>query len=266
MAEMTTTVAETHNGGICPFSSIADFADAQRMAKALASSSMVPDAFQERIAGAAAVPNCLIALELANRLQTSIFMIMQNMYVIHGRPAFSAQFVIASIQSCGRFSALKYRWTVDQKTGKKTGCRAYATELRTGEELEGSEITLEMAEKEGWSTKGGSKWKTMPEQMLRYRAASFFGRLYAPDIMMGIKTPEEIEDSTPAQTTAKFEPVATPKTAIEELNSLVEKKEPEPVTVEVVAVEDENTATVPKAEASMMERVAELKEQTKGSK
>ena len=53
---------------------------------------------------------------------------------------------------------------------------------------------MQMAKDEGWSTKNGSKWKTMPEQMLRYRSASFFGRIYAPEILMGFKTTDEVED------------------------------------------------------------------------
>lgn len=40
----------------------------------------------------------------------------------------------------------------------------------------------------------GSKWKTMPQLMLRYRAASFFSSLNCPELTMGIYTKEEIED------------------------------------------------------------------------
>ena len=71
---------------------------------------------------------------------------------------------------------------------------AYATEKATGEILEGPTITLAMANAEGWASKTGSKWKTMPDLMLRYRAAAFFGRLYAPEIMMGMHSVEEIGD------------------------------------------------------------------------
>jgi hypothetical protein len=53
---------------------------------------------------------------------------------------------------------------------------------------------MEMAKAEGWIDKTGSKWKTMPELMLKYRAAAFFGRLYAPEIMMGLYSADEIVD------------------------------------------------------------------------
>ncbi|WP_151984713.1 recombinase RecT, partial [Acinetobacter radioresistens] len=74
-------------------------------------------------------------------------------------------------------------------------CKAWAIETATGERLESAEISMEMAVKEGWYQKNGSKWQTMPEQMLRYRAASFFGRIYAPEVLMGIRTQEEEQDA-----------------------------------------------------------------------
>ena len=72
---------------------------------------------------------------------------------------------------------------------------AWVVEKTTGERLESTPITMEMAVKEGWYQKNGSKWQSMPEQMLRYRAASFFGRIYAPDLLMGLRTQEEEMES-----------------------------------------------------------------------
>jgi hypothetical protein len=64
-----------------------------------------------------------------------------------------------------------------------------------------------MAKAEGWFAKNGSKWKTMPELMLRYRAAAFFGRLYAPDVLNGMHATEEAEDigDRPRNVTARTE-------------------------------------------------------------
>ena len=67
-------------------------------------------------------------------------------------------------------------------------------ERATNERLVGSRVTLAMAKDEGWSTKSGSKWKTMPEQMMMYRAAAFFVRAYAPEISMGLQTADELAD------------------------------------------------------------------------
>lgn len=192
----TTTAVSTEvqaapvtHGMIEPFSCIKSFEDAQRMSACLAASTMVPTQFR----GPEGRANCVVAFELASRLRMSPLLIMQNMYLIQGRPSFSTQFIITAISRCGRFGSLKYKMRRDAN-GRALGCTAYATELATGEVIEGPEITMEMAQAEGWSTKSGSKWKTMPEVMLRYRAAAFFGRLYAPDVLLGYTTTEELID------------------------------------------------------------------------
>ena len=90
------------------------------------------------------------------------------------------------------------RFRATGEKGKPSwGCIAYATDKESGETLESIEVTMQMAADEGWSTKSGSKWKTMPELMLRYRAAAFFTRLYCPEISMGLHTSEEMEDIAP---------------------------------------------------------------------
>lgn len=160
--------------------------------------------------------NCVIALNMANRLGADALMVMQNLYLIEGRPSWSSQFIISAINSCGRFSALRFEledlgekeveyqetsWANGRKQNitkkikiNNLSCVAHAIERETGERIESSKITMEMAVKEGWYGKNGSKWQTMPEQMLRYRAASFFGRVYAPELLMGLRSAEEEQD------------------------------------------------------------------------
>lgn len=161
---------------------------AQRQAKALSMSTVIPKEYQNNI------PNTMVALEMAQRIGASPLMVMQNLHIIHGKPSWSSTFIIAALNSCGRFSALRFDMHKDK-------CRALANEISTGEVLEGPWITLEMAKSEGWSTKPGSKWKTMPDLMMRYRAAAFFGRLYAPEIMMGMYTEYEQNDMQPIKAT-----------------------------------------------------------------
>ena len=60
--------------------------------------------------------------------------------------------------------------------------------------IEGPVVTIGIAKAEGWYQKKGSKWVTMPEQMLRYRAASWFIRTTAPELSMGLQTVEEQQD------------------------------------------------------------------------
>jgi hypothetical protein len=160
---------------------------AQRKAKVYANSTLVPKDYQGNIG------NVLIAENMARRMEADVLMVMQNLYVVHGRPGWSSQFLIATFNSCGRFSALRYEF-VGKPGTDNWGCCAYATELDTGEKLKGTTVTMSMANAEGWVKKNGSKWQTMPEQMLRYRAASFFIRTTAPEIGMGLMTKEELED------------------------------------------------------------------------
>lgn len=232
-AELMPVQTGQPEGLICPFNNIGSFENAWRMAGCLSASSIVPNAFR----GPEGRANAMIALELASRLQTSVFMVMQHLYIIQGRPAFSSQFIIAAIQACGRFSALKYKKRYDQN-GKITGCRAYATELSSGDTIEGPEVTMEMAKEEGWLTKNGSKWRTMPEVMMTYRAASFFGRLYAPDVMMGFRSDDEVVESEQAAATITPMPARVDKTA--ELNALLEEP-PTPAKQEAPAAEKAQT-------------------------
>jgi hypothetical protein len=194
---ITTDIAtrEPRDTALMPgFTSGAAWELAQRVAKAFASSTIVPESYRGNVA------NCLIALEMANRIGASPLLVMTNLYVVHGTPAWSSKFLIASLNQCGRFSAIRYEFLPD-----RTGCRAWTVEKATGERIEGPMVTLAMAKDEGWSTKAGSKWKTMPELMLCYRAAAFLIRIYAPEISMGLRTDDEVVDMGPAEVVAPRE-------------------------------------------------------------
>ena len=224
------------------FNTYRGFQAMHHMAESLANSTIIPEAFRNTLmvkdrydaqakkwiyrpeANPNGVSNCIIALNMAQRLGADPMMIMQNLYLVDGRPSWSSQFIIAAINSSGRYSPLRFditggeeevkipyavtEWVYNQATKKKEPvesnqtarvknykCVAWVVEKATGERLESTPITMEMAVKEGWYQKNGSKWQSMPEQMLRYRAASFFGRIYAPDLLMGLRTQEEEMES-----------------------------------------------------------------------
>ena len=163
-----------------------NFIMAMQMAKALAESTIVPQTYQNNPS------NCLIAIEQAQRMNISPLMVMQNLYPIQGRPSWSSKFLIASINASHKFDIeLQYDETKD-KDGKPYSCVAWT--MKNGRRVEGMEVNMQMAKDEGWLGKNGSKWKTMPQLMLRYRAASFFSSLNCPELTMGIYTKEEIED------------------------------------------------------------------------
>lgn len=179
----TGLTAQTINTGTSLFFDVARFELAQRVAQVFASSTMIPAQFKDNIG------NCIIAINLADRMKADPFMLMQNMYIVHGKPGIEAKLAIALVNNTGKFTALQYRYNAD-----KTSCYAHAKHIRSGEEYKGVEISIKMAKDEGWFGKPGSKWKTMPELMLMYRSAMFFARAYCPEALLGMQSKEELHD------------------------------------------------------------------------
>lgn len=206
MTEITTqldtpTPVTLSQGIVPPFGSMEAFSEAHDMARALCWSTLVPKAYQ----GENNIPNCLIAMEMAARTGTSILAVMQSLDVIHGTPTWRAQFIIGLLNSCGRFEPLQFRQT---GKGDRKGVIATAVSRQTGETLESIRVTVDMAKHDGWWDRKGSKWPHMTDLMLRYRAAAFFGRLHAADLLLGMSTTEEMIDVGPAAAT-----VAMPRRA-----------------------------------------------------
>ena len=169
------------------FTTLQSFELMQRAAKLLSAAQLVPKEYQNNI------PNCTIALNMANRIGADPLMVMQNLVIVHGKPTWSSQFLIATVNTCGRFTALRYEFFGETNTDE-WGCRAYAIEKSSGEKLVGTDITISIAKTEGWYGKNGSKWKTIPQQMLMYRAGAWWARSYAPELSMGLQTAEEVID------------------------------------------------------------------------
>jgi hypothetical protein len=190
-----------------------NFIMAMQMAKALAESTIVPAIYQKNPS------NCLIAIEMAQRMGASAMMVMQNLYPIQGRPSWSSQFLIARINNSHKFDMeLQYEETKD-KDGKPFSCTAWTT--KDGRRVDGMTVDMQMAKDEGWIAKNGSKWKTMPQLMLRYRAASFFSRLNCPEVAMGLYTKEEAEDNDFEENTSESLQEQMEKDISENANSQV---------------------------------------------
>lgn len=261
------------------FGSLESFEFMQRTAKMFAVSSMVPTAYRETIvkgygqnqtveANPSAVPNAMIALNMAQRMNADPLMIMQNLHVIEGRPSWSSQFIIAAINSSGRFSPLRFdltdgpeidatyttfEWENNRKVPRVTkvrvknlSCVAWCVELATNTRLESTKVTMEMAVNEGWYGKNGSKWQSMPDLMLRYRTAAFFGRIYAPELLMGLTTAEELRD------VIDIEPQADGSYAMPSAMPAVVEIVPEPVSKKAASKAD-----APPAEPAAQEPVAQ---------
>ena len=158
-----------------------------RMAKMLSGSALVPDNYRQ------SAENCLVAIDIANRLGLSPLMVMQNLYIVKGKPSWSGSFSAAAVNGSGRFTPLEFVFVGEPGT-MSHGCYAKAIRIANGAECVSSTVTMQMAEEEGWLSKPGSKWKTMPVQMMQYRAAAFFARIHCPDALLGFRTYEEIQD------------------------------------------------------------------------
>lgn len=158
-----------------------------KMAEFLSRSALIPQTYQGK------PENCLIALDMANRTGLAPTTVMQNLNIIQGKPAWSSQMCISLVNMCGRFEPLDFVFVGEPGT-LEYGCYAKAKRKSDGKELAGTTITLGMAKSEGWSTKAGSKWTTMADQMLMYRAGAFFARVYCPDVLMGLLTQDEVRD------------------------------------------------------------------------
>lgn len=221
------------SGAIAAFASPGNYEAARKMAVALANSTIIPDAYRGKPA------NCLVAMEIASRVRASVMMVMQNLYIVSGKPGWGSSFLIASVNSSGRFSPLRFqkRDGIEDPTNKKYAVRAVARELASGEVLEGEWITWDMVSAEKWDTKPGSKWKTMPGQMFIYRAAAFWTRTYCPEIALGMRTSDEIEDYT-----GTVHGQQSPASA--DLNKALQEMEAEVVSVERAAASDADDVTV----------------------
>ena len=178
----------------------------QRMGQMYGASTIVPDTYRNNVA------NCAIACDMALRMNVPPVLVMQNLYIVHGNPAWSSKFLVGCVNGCGRFTPLEYHFKTNVASdAPEYGCRcvAYAKDdVKRERPLEGAWITWKMVKGEGWDKKSGSKWLTMPDQMFRYRAAAFWQRTYAPELSLGIMTAEEAYDGK-GIVDAEFEEVKT---------------------------------------------------------
>ena len=168
-----------------------------RVANMLSQTSIIPQSYQNK------PQDCFVAIEMANRMGVSPMVVMQNMYVVKGKPSWAGQACTMLINSCGKFKDVKHIYT-GEKGKPNRGCYVTATRISDGSQVDGVEVTMQMAQSEGWTS--NSKWRNMPELMLAYRASAFFARVYCPEAMMGVQTAEEVydADSTPINAAASL--------------------------------------------------------------
>lgn len=230
----------------------------QRIAVMLAKSELVPKAYQDK------PQNVMLAMEMAHRMGVGAVVVMQNLDIIDGRQSWKSTFVASMINVCGRYKQLRYKYEdrglidVDYiewgqrnpQTGKaerikrtakiqNLACTAYAEELGTGEILFGETVTVEMAVKDGWYFRSNSKWATMTRQMLAYRSATFFARLYEPHLLNGMRTTDEVFDITDVQN-AGTNPLDKVNNSFGGKQQPIATSEAEPQIIDAQEVHDES--------------------------
>lgn len=176
------------------YTSPAAFEQIQRVAKVFSLSKLVPKDYQQNL------PDCIVALEMANRIGIHPMMFMQHSQVVHGKPGIDGQLAISLVNTRGGFQhKLRFRYHPEDEAKRRVlknidelGCTCWTTD-RNGEVLE---VSLNIAEvkKWGWWDKPGSPWQKMPEQMLAYRTGLFFARRYCPEVLCGLRTTDELQD------------------------------------------------------------------------
>ncbi len=175
------------------FSNAEGFQNIFNIGKMFASSTLVPTNYQNK------PMDCTIAVDMANRMNVSPMFVMQNLYVVKGKPSWSGQACMAMIKASPIFADVKPVYTGEKNTDS-WGCYVQAVRKDDGEIVRGTEVTIKMAKGEGWYSKKDkygnetSKWQTMPELMLAYRAAAFFARVYIPNALMGCAVEGEVSD------------------------------------------------------------------------
>ena len=187
---MNTEITNVDEKKVLPsqvFESAESFQALYDIGKMFASSALVPQNYQGK------PMDCAIAVDMANRMGVSPMMVMQNLYVVKGKPQWSGQACMSLIKGSGEFRNVRPVYT-GERNADSWGCYVQAEKANTGEIVKGTEVTIEMAKAEGWYQKPGSKWPTMPELMLAYRAAAFFARVYIPNAPMGVSVEGEVED------------------------------------------------------------------------
>ena len=165
-----------------------------RAANMLSQTSIIPATYQGK------PQDCFVAIEMANRMGVSPLVVMQNMYVVKGKPAWAGQACTMFINSCGKFTQVKHVYTGEKGTDSR-GCYVTATRISDGIQVNGVEVTIAMAKAEGWTA--NTKWRTMPELMLAYRASAFFARVHCPEALMGVQLVDEIYDTETSRNAKK---------------------------------------------------------------
>lgn len=173
-----------------------------RSAKAFAASKVVPDHFRGD------PDSCFVVLAMARRHGEDPLALLQNMYLVHGRPGFFTEYLIARARQQG----LDLRWRVVQGQAPVKDLQNVEVTCYVHGDTDpdrATKLSTADAVRAGWTK--SDQYKHNMERMLRWRTASWWISLYAPHIKHGLPTVEDMEAEAPER--IRIDPDAKPPRA-----------------------------------------------------
>jgi hypothetical protein len=219
--------------------------------------------------------DCMAVVMQAAQWKMNPFAVAQKTHLVSGTLGYEAQLVNAVINSMaptkdrlhydwfgpwenvvGKFETrtsqkgrdyIAPNWTLDDE--KDCGVKVWAT-LKGEDEPRELKLLLSQAQ-----VRNSTLWASDPKQQLAYLAVKRWSRLYCPDVIMGVYTPDELEDLPPQPSEVDITPPA------EDLNSALrgEVVDAEIVTAEemIVAINAANNGPALKAAIADVELLSD---------
>lgn len=166
--------------------------------------------------------DCLAVTMQAAQWGMNPFAVAQKTHVVNGKLGYEAQLVNAVVSSSSLLATrLNYRWSgdwsnVNGKTDKSPNLTVTVSAVLKGE-AEPRELTISMAQA---GVRNSPLWEQDPRQQLAYLCTKRWARLHAPDVLLGVYTPDELQETAP-----RVERDITPQTTTAAgMNSLINAK------------------------------------------
>jgi hypothetical protein len=172
-----------------------DMNAAIRMADLMSQGKLMPSHLQRQPG------DCLMVIEQAMRWRMSPFAVAQATSVIQGKLMFEGKLVAAALHASGALATrLEYAYS---GAGDDRMVTVYA--ILAGED---KPRTVEVRLREARTN--NKVWTTQPDQQLAYHGARVWARRHAPEVMMGVYSPEEFEAPVAADTSPVIDAAPEP--------------------------------------------------------
>lgn len=142
--------------------------------------------------------DCMAIVMQAMQWGMNPYAVAQKTHLVNGVLGYEAQLVNAVISSSsaiqGRFH-YEYGGDWEKIAGQKDGRDELGLFIRVGAVLRGeAEITWgEPIYLADITTRNSPLWKTAPKQQIAYLAVKYWARLYCPEVILGVYSPDEVE-------------------------------------------------------------------------